>query len=179
MNTGSGSYFVTVTVSCVGASSVLLKKLAGSVIGVSPAETTPHNLWVPEVSRPPWARSPSSRRQQFGGSRGGRLRSRRHAQPRQTSHNRISYPIHHSRGREPSSASVIVLTSILFWSADSSGCGKLPDRSLACPGPGFAGARSPFSLSLGAGERDQVEARFHRGPGACSAITVPRSPSLV
>src|SRR6266508_4280917 len=44
--------------------------------------------------------SPSSRNEHFEGSRGGRLRSRRHAQHRQISHSRISYPIHHSRGRE-------------------------------------------------------------------------------
>src|SRR6266545_1532236 len=44
--------------------------------------------------------SPSSRNEPFEGSRSGRLRSRRHAQHRQISHSRISYPIHHSRGRE-------------------------------------------------------------------------------
>src|SRR5215813_5135048 len=45
-------------------------------------------------------RSPSSRSEHFEGSRGGRLRSRRHALHRQISHSRISYPIHHSGGRE-------------------------------------------------------------------------------
>src|SRR5205823_8578341 len=41
-----------------------------------------------------------ARTEHFEGSRGGRLTSRQHAAPRQTSHTWISYPIHHTRGRE-------------------------------------------------------------------------------
>src|SRR5215813_8186529 len=55
-------------------------------------------------------RSPSSRSEHFEGSRGGRLRSRRHALHRQISHSRISYPIHHSGGREQ----VVELGSIVI-----------------------------------------------------------------